>query len=42
VTSSKLLVGLSLTGVKGGSVHDNVESSTCDSFSLLKGAGIPR
>jgi hypothetical protein len=42
VTSGKLLVGLSLTSVKGGSVHHNLESDTCDSFSLLKGTGIPR
>jgi hypothetical protein len=42
VTTSKLLIGLSLTCVKAGTVYDNLEASTGDSFGLLKGAGIKR
>lgn len=42
VTTSKLLIGLSLTRVKGDTVDDNIETSTCNGFGLLKGSRILR
>jgi hypothetical protein len=42
VTISKPLIGFSLTQVKGGTVHDNLEACTCNSFGLFQCAGIQR
>jgi hypothetical protein len=42
VTVSKFLIVSSLTSIKTGTIHHNLEASASDTFRLLKGAGIPR